>query len=296
MKKYTINDFINKSNKIHNNKYDYSLVQYKNNKTKVKIICPVHGVFEQIPQNHLLGSNCIKCTNDKQSKSTNNFIKESNKVYNNKYDYSLVQYKNNKTKVKIICPVHGVFEQSPTNHLLLKHECNKCKIDKKRKQIDIFIKESNKVHNNKYDYSLVQYKNTHTKIDIICPIHGLFKQRPHNHLIGNGCPICNESKGEKEIRKILENNNIKYIKEKTLQGCKDKGLLKFDFYLPNYNTCIEFDGIQHFKFINFFGNKTKFNELKNRDKIKNKFCNNNNINLIRIKYSDNILEKLILLF
>ena len=109
---------------------------------------------------------------------------------------------------------------------------------------------------------------------------------------GIGCPICNESKGEKEIRIFLENNAIKYSRNKRFNKCKDKKTLPFDFYLPKYNLCIEYDGLQHFKSIEFWGGEISLLEQKQRDQIKTTFCKENNIKLRRIKYDENILEKL----
>jgi ssDNA-binding Zn-finger/Zn-ribbon topoisomerase 1 len=123
-------DFINESNIIHNNRYDYSLVVYINNKIKIRIICPIHGEFEQIPKNHLLGCNCPHCGFNnqvyKRRKHTLEFVNESNIIHNNRYDYSLVNYKNANTKVKIICPEHGEFEQTSKGHITLKQGCPSC--------------------------------------------------------------------------------------------------------------------------------------------------------------------------
>ena len=131
----TTEQFIIDAKKIHNNKYDYSLVDYINNKSKVKIICPTHGEFEQIPYSHLRGSGCPKCKGDKQrilcQSNKEEFTNKADKIHSNKYDYSLVDYKNAHTKVKIICPIHGEFEQKPTHHLSGKG-CPKCKGDKLR--------------------------------------------------------------------------------------------------------------------------------------------------------------------
>jgi len=128
-KRLTTKQFIDRAKKVHGNKYDYSLVQYKNTKTKVKIICPVYGIFEQTPHAHLQGQNCYKCgiiiKNNKLRKSTEQFIIDAKEVHGNKYNYSLVQYKNWSIKVKIICPEHGIFEQTPSNHLQ-GNGCPKC--------------------------------------------------------------------------------------------------------------------------------------------------------------------------
>jgi len=112
MKKLTTKEFINRAEKIHRNKYDYSLVEYVNTKTKIKIICKKHGIFEQTPNNHLCGKNCPKC-HDYNKLTTKEFINKAEKDHGNKYDYSLVEYVNTKTKIKIICKKHGIFEQKP---------------------------------------------------------------------------------------------------------------------------------------------------------------------------------------
>ena len=284
--------FIKKSKEIHGNSYDYSLVEYINNYTKVKIICPLHGVFEQTPNSHLSNKNgCSKCGGTK--KLTNNeFIEISNKIHNNFFDYSLTNYINNKTKVEIICPIHGVFKQKPINHTSLRQACPKCGGTEKLTN-EKFIELSNKIHNNKYDYINVDYINNTKKVKIICPIHGVFEQTPNSHLRGSGCPICKTSKGELEIQRILYNKNIKYITQYTFDNCKNKRKLPFDFYLPDYNMCIEFDGKQHYETIKYWGGEETLIKTKNNDKIKTNYCKNNNIKLIRIKYNECIDDILI---
>jgi len=290
-KNYKLNtsQFIKKVKKIHKSKYDYSLVNYKNMKENIKIICLFHGVFEQTPNNHLNGKGCPKCAKNKKI-TQNSFIEKAKEKHDDKYDYSLVNYKNSKTKVKIICPIHGIFEQTPDNHIHKKYGCSKC--NGKFKNTNEFINISEKSHDKKYNYSLVDYKNGKTKVKIICPIHGVFEQTPEKHLIGQGCPKCNNSHGENEIEKILNNKNILFETQKKFKNCKDKYYLPFDFYLPEYNLCIEFDGIQHFKPIDYFGGEEKFKLQQKRDSIKNIYCKENNINLLRIKYNENIKEKI----
>ena len=127
-KKLTNEIFIERAVKVHGNKYDYSLVEYVNYDTKVKIICPEHGMFEQTPHEHLKGSECYKCANNKKgiSSTLSDFIEKSKEIHNDKYDYSLVEYKNNKTKVKIICSTHGVFQVRPDVFLARKQNCPVC--------------------------------------------------------------------------------------------------------------------------------------------------------------------------
>lgn len=284
----TTERFIMESNIKHNNKYDYSLVEYKGAKTKVLIICKKHGTFEQAPTNHLNGQGCPKC--DGKNRNVEELINDFNKVHNFKYDYSLVNFKNCKTKIQIICKEHGIFEQTPSGHLL-GYGCSKC-AGCKRKTTKEFIDESNKIHNFNYDYSLTEYTNAKSKVKIICKTHGIFEQNAYHHIKGIGCPYCCESKGEKEIRYFLISNNIKFKQNKRFNKCKDKKTLPFDFYLSDYNICIEYDGIQHFESIEYWGGKNKLLTQKKRDQIKTNYCLQNNIKLIRIKYNENILEKL----
>lgn len=289
-KKKNTEIFINDCIKKIGNKYDYSLVSYKNNKEKVKIICGIHGIFEQTPNNHLSKlQNCPKCSiNHFELKTTSEVVSNFIEKHGNKYDYSKVKYVGNKVKIEIKCRKHGIFYQTPNNHLK-GQDCPICK----KINIDSFIEKANKKHNNKYDYSLVRLKNMNSKIEITCKEHGEFTQIAHSHTYGSGCPSCNESKGEREIKILLEKNKINYIKEHSFPECKLINKLRFDFYLPNINTCIEFDGEQHFKPIEYYGGKKEFEIIIKRDKIKSDFCKSNNINLIRVKFNDSIKNKLI---
>jgi len=282
--------FIKKSKEIHNNKYDYRFVEFINYQKKVKIICHKHGIFEQSPANHLNKKGCSKCKG--MNRTTKEFIELSKNKHNNKYDYSLSVYTKSHKKVKIICKKHGIFEQTPHDHLS-GNGCKKCiKTD-----INDFIKRSSIEHNNKYDYSSIKdIKNQKTKINIICPSHGIFSQSVVSHIHGSGCPKCKESKGERIIRNYIEKIKICYETQKTFNGCKHKRKLKFDFYLPEYNMCIEYDGKQHFELRTYWGGEEGLKDRQHKDNIKNNFCKDNNIKLVRIKYDMDITEELDKLF
>ena len=283
-------EFIQKCVIVHQNKYDYSLVDYKGAHHKIKIICPDHGIFEQESRSHMRGNGCPFCAG--LAKGDNNkFILVSNDIHNNKYDYSLVDYKNSKTKVKIICPFHGEFEQIASDHMS-GVGCSKCS-NKRKYDIKSFIEKSKEVHGDKYLYDFVDYKNNKTHVKLVCPEHGIFITRPDNHIISkNGCPVCAESIGEREVSIFLKRNNIKYERNKIFKNCKNINLLIFDFYLPFHNICIEYDGKQHYEPIEWFGGVRALEKQIIRDQIKTDYCKNNNIKLIRIKYDDDIIEKL----
>lgn len=284
----TNEEFIKECYQIHDNKYDYSLVKYKNNKTKVKIICEIHGLFEQTPKIHLKGSGCPKCFGNIRL-TNKEFIDRAKSIHNDKYNYDLVKYENNNKNVEIVCKTHGIFMQTPSNHLSGKG-CMGCYKDKKpelrRLDKNDFIKKANLVHSNKYDYSKSFYVDRKTDINIICHKHGTFKQRPQHHLYGSGCPKCLSSKGENRVRKYLIEKCLKFEEQKTFKTLKYKTSLFYDFYLPEHNICIEYDGKQHYKIIEHFGGKTEFIKTKKKDEIKTKYCEDNGIYLIRIPYYD----------
>ena len=261
--------FLDNARKKHNNKFDYSLVNYINSKTNIKIICPIHGEFEQTPETHLSSNGCKSCSFEllakNRSRGIDKFISESNIKYNNKFDYSLVNYVNNKTNVKIICPIHGEFEQIPEVHLNGKYGCFKCSIDEQRKvkvdSVDDFIVKARIVHRDKYDYSLVEYINAKSLVKIVCPEHGEFEQLPDNHLRkGYGCIKCSNcgvSSGENElidyiksIEEVVETsvNNIIYPKD-------------IDVYIPSKKIGFEYNGLfwhsELYKDNNYHLNKTE---------------------------------------
>lgn len=203
--KLTKEDFIVRSNLIHNNKYDYSKVEYVRSKDNVIIVCPEHGEFKQTPKSHFRGSNCPECSKisvGMQGRlSIEDFTTRSNIVHNNKYDYSKVIYKTSKDKVIIICPKHGEFEQLPVYHL--KHGCRQC-ASTNPSNTKSFIQTSSMIHNDKYDYSKSIYKNNISKVIIVCPEHGEFKQIPKTHLKGQGCYKCAKTTTGLKLKKTLD--------------------------------------------------------------------------------------------
>lgn len=287
-------DFLEKANKIHKGFYSYDKSNYITARKKITIICPIHGDFEQLPYNHLMGKGCNKCSIDRNrrqfTKSRDEFVKQSNKIHNFKYDYTSSNYINDSTKIEIICQKHGSFYQIPNKHLLGRG-CPLCKSDKFRetnmeKYSEVFPRLSSDVHNNFYDYSKINYINAKTPVEIVCPKHGSFLQIPSNHLNGNGCPSCKQSIGEKKIESYFIKNKIKYESQKKFNDCRNILPLRFDFWLPNFNILIEFDGIQHYKPVGYMNGEKKLEYTIKCDKIKNEYCKINNIRLIRISYRE----------
>jgi len=190
-------DFIEKAEKIHGDKYDYHSSTYVNSKHKVEINCKLHGSFWQTPSDHLSGRGCPNCRYISSAKSnsstTEEFIEKANKIHNHRYDYSFSKYVNSHTKIKIACKAHGQFLQIPRDHLS-GSGCYKCGHENRTLKVSLstedFIRKAMLVHDRRYNYSEVDYINSQTKVKILCRVHGEFLQTPNNHLKGDGCPSC----------------------------------------------------------------------------------------------------------
>lgn len=235
-KRLTNSIFIKRANQVHDYFYDYSHLNYRSLREKIKIVCPIHGSFLQYAGNHLDGHGCKKCSSSEQSKKNtltkNKFIKKATSLHGNNYDYSLVRYISAHKKVEIICPTHGVFSQTPSNHFQAKVGCPKCGIVKKNQKIsaslktnyknnpqilrrtkvfdsnfrgEFFISRLKKFHGDKYDLSKVIYKNSLQNVEIICKKHGSFFALPSRAHI-YGCPKCGDQSSK---RRNKQNNVIK---------------------------------------------------------------------------------------
>jgi very-short-patch-repair endonuclease len=234
--------------------------------------------------------------------TTKQFISKAKLIHGDKYDYSLVDYVNNSTKIKIICLTHNIFKQTPQNHLN-KNGCPICShIDRQKTRISnkakIFRKRISKI--NPDIIILSEYKGCRSLINVQCKkCNHNWKARPNNLLNGKGCGHCTFSKGEITIERFLKEHNIKYSTQYRFPKCKNKKPLPFDFYLPEHKLCIEYDGIQHFRPVQFKDmSKEKaiesFINTKHNDNIKTKYCKQKGIGLLRIPYTSNGSIKIIL--
>jgi len=250
-----------------------------------------------IPNN---GTRCKICYEKSKKDRVEKNINKAIEVHSGRYDYSLVWYEKVKDKAKIICKKHGVFEQCIWNHLK-GIGCPCCAKEEKTDDKSDAIKRFAEVHGDNYNYSLVEYVGDKTKVKIICENHGVFEQSPGKHKAGQGCPRCRLSHGEREVKRFLDNKRVLYESQKKFDECKNINYLPFDFYLPNYDMCIEYDGEQHFepRFTISKKSDSNFKKIKENDSIKNEFCKKTNKKLLRIPYYDKknieaILEKEIL--
>lgn len=378
--KQSLSEFIAKAQAVHGSKYDYSQVNYINNRTKINIICPEHGPFWQIPQNHIKNSHgcklCgIKAGQHKMHEEYTKFKSEYQKLYpahdlkepttfspkfrftficaehgdfvsspleimnswqcpkcNNKsipahyldklqqtyphFDYSSSIFTDRDSEIEVTCKTHGKFNVHFRRHLKGQIGCHQCKenglspiinkrtiedkrIDDDTSRIKIFnelfkgslkyiqyengyltfecpkhgeqrsywtnvqkgkgcrkcasikfrqqynlgtdefVNRSNAIHNNSYDYSLVEYKSLKEKVKIICKTHGVFEQSPDNHINGHGCPICKISNIHNTVLQYLDSINVNYV-------VNDRILIKpleIDIYIPHHKLGIEINGL-----------------------------------------------------
>ena len=286
--------FIKEAKEVWGDTYDYSETVYVDSSTKVKIICPQHGPFYKNPGNHIHEKQgCPYCS--KILINTASFITRALEIYGDEYDYSEVNVTDLYTPVKIICKEHGPFWRTPDEFINKKWDCPVCKEkrthDRKFKSQEQFLKELYNIFGNAYDYSKVVYVDCYTPVELICKEHGTFFKDPL-HLLNrqSGCPLCSISKGELTINSTLTDLNIGFTSQKIFNDCKYIKPLPFDFYLPEYNCCIEYQGEQHYR-PGAFGNfslkeaEQNFEEQQIKDHIKKNYCKDNKISLLEIKYN-----------
>jgi hypothetical protein len=371
-KRITTEDFIQRSVKIHTEKYDYSLSKYVSQKDKLIVRCKIHGNFNISPNNHLNGKGCKECGLERSKKSRlkglEYYLIKSRLYHGNKYNYCEVVYLNSRKKVKITCPIHGEFYQSLQNHSI-GHGCEKCGHDyrsenhPRKLSLEIFQKRCSETWGDLYDISgLKDYKNNSTKFNVICKKHGNFTTTPNqlmtnhgcikcglerisesqrieydeflemkvetwgdtyvikkedyggyqsfkvyckihdfywitngsNFLKGHGCRRCGVtiSKGESRITELLLEKNVLFLEQYKFIGMENKRGLRCDFYLSEYNIVIEFNGRQHYESIEFFGGLEGFKLTQYRDGLKQKYCQENDINFEIIKHDESVEDRL----
>ena len=250
------------------------------------------NLFKMLDHIYIKKNGCRKCSSEINAKkitsNTIKFIEKANLVHNGFYGYEEVDYIDVFTEIIIKCEKHGYFKQKPNVHLK-GSGCQSCGIEGTckvifKKDSILFIEQCIKKHNGLYKYDKTIYNGSNEKILIKCEKHGYFYQCANYHLSGGGCPSCKSSKGESNIQKYLTDMCYNFETQKSFIGCEHINSLLFDFYLFDYNLCIEYDGKQHFEPIKYFGGIEEFEKNKIRDEIKNQYCLDNNINLLRIPY------------
>lgn len=282
-RKLTNDEYIEKLHKINPNihpleKYNYAI-------NKIWHRCDVCGNEWQVcPRDTLSGRGCPVCADKRkkkfQSLSHKEYLQRVLSIHNT---IEVVdEYKDNKTPIKHKCLKCGYVWNTKPQSILQGCKCPKCAGNYSYTQEE-YIQKVAKVNPN--IEVLGSYQGSHTKIKHKCLIDGcIWSITPSDVLSGKGCPHCKKSKGEEVILNYLNTNNILYSTQHKFDDCKNIFPLPFDFYLPNYNMCIEYDGEQHYRPIEYFGGQEKFIITQQNDNIKTRYCQNNNIKLLRIPY------------
>ena len=305
----TFNEFKKRiKNYLKNNKYELLINEkwwqenYKSKKkTKVKIFDKnINEFFEMSVEQVLAGHKNPKTKNERLKLSFDEFLARAKSKFKKYYilfneKWWQENYKNLETKIPVKCKKHKeIYFQSVASFLNSDYEaCKKCGYLKIKRTYKSYINEISKIFPEYKFENLTEeefqkrYIDNHkTRIKVLCPIHGWFERPLFVLQNGLGCPKCSKkSKGEEKIQNFLEKNKIKYIKEWKIPNTQ----VRVDFFIPLCKIAIEYDGIQHFKPIDFAGKgqewaRKSFIESKQRDFLKNKLCHIYKINLIRIPY------------
>lgn len=271
---------------------------YINAKTAIAHRCLIHDIiWDATPSTIKKGCGCYKCSEEKIKsalcKTQEKYIEEVEII--NPYITVLGKYINNNTPILHRCEIHNIEWNARPCGILLGSGCEECGKEKIREKLtkthEEYVEDLKKT--NPFVEVVESYLSVYTPILHKCKIHNIiWKMTPHVALRGTKCPNCTESHGEHKIRLWLETNGIEYICQKSFSDCRDIKPLPFDFYLPAINKCIEYDGIQHFEPIEFFGGQEAFEICVKHDNIKNEYCKNNGISLLRIPYFKNVEEEL----
>lgn len=271
---------------------------YLNNKTPIEHKCKIHNyTWTTYPSNILNGHGCKYCGYDETSKKLSLTSEEylERLQYINSNIEMIGKYITINDKIEHRCKSHNYTWKTSPASVLQGCGCKYCKSEK----ISTKLTKTHEAYVNELKIKnpsiivMEEYINASTPIRHKCLIDGYeWDATPGNILFGYGCPRCNESKLEKSIRLWLDANNIPYEQNKTFDRCVDKKPLSFDFYLPNFNLCIECQGKQHYEPVQYFGGEERFKIQKYHDDLKKMYCNKNNIELLEISYWENAENKL----
>ena len=379
-KKHTQQDFIDRSRKKHGNKFDYSRVEYTGRYNKVPIRCPIHGWFEQKPREHYESKyGCRDCSIDARTSSRtfsqSHVIELFKEVHGDRYDYSLVDYKNMLSPVTIKCNIHGPFQMNPSKHIYHKQQCRECayieRIDSRKVSFQEFLSRVKSVHGDKYDYSAIVWDNNintaHDNISIKCnDCENIFPQTPQAHMSGSGCGVCTLGRLHPDGRNSMANTDEELSAEFDLQknhpltpndivagtnkklwwncttvsrtpcghswptsgsarlrtGCpkckkktqgkvydfvkellpqfddiyfdykhpklrfiKTNKKMELDIWIPDISIAIEYQGEQHYMPKTHWGGEKEFKKILNRDAQKKEACEIEGITLIEVPYT-----------
>lgn len=283
--------FLDDARRVHGDVYSYDNVVCVRSTDKVSVTCKTHGDWLVSPSNHIhAGSGCPQC-NGGVAVDERTVLARARAVHGNRYSYKYFVYTGLHDRSVIECRKHGIFTQSVSDHINNGSGCSKCKgdvlRDQKQHSLDRFIKNSEKFHGKKYDYSKSVYTGAFSPITIICPKHGPFTQMANNHRRGSGCSRCSSSHGERDVRDILKDMAVKFAEQVRFPDCRASRALPFDFvvyYNGQPSLAIEVNGSQHYEQNQFFSSlaASSLPNIRARDRLKRDYCKRKGIELLVI--------------
>ena len=307
-RKLTTEEFVERSSRKYPGKFTYENTDYLGYTTNLLINCVEHGEFSITASNHLTRTSkggCRTCKSNKASKrhlkTQETFLQELEDKYPGKFNTSEVVYINAKTDIILTCIKHqNRFNKNPQS-LLVKGRISGCKdcqyedlANNRSLTWDQFVEKANAKHNNRYEYLTDNYKNNSSRIEVTCKEHGVFVQAASHHMNGTACPTCSkQSKGERNVREILNQLGITYRAQENFEGCKNIRQLPFDFFLPDLNILIEYQGIHHSEPREFFGGEPEFKKRQYLDWIKRKWCERSPYQLYEIYHDEDVKSRLL---
>lgn len=228
-------------------KFDFSLSEFKNMETKIKIICQEGHIIFTTPHTFLKarGTGCLECFHNSIKRTKDDLYTKLYSIFGNEYDLSKIDYKNKRTPIVLICKIHGDFKKF-VHHLFNGHGCPAC--DKEKRRLfyqNLFIEQAKIIHYNKYNYSLVNHQALKKKVIIICPIHGKFNQSFDNHVVQKqGCPKCCKRISSQEISWLNSLNIAEECRQKSIKVFDGNRYINYivDAYDLNTNIVYEFNG------------------------------------------------------
>lgn len=265
------------------------LGKYINNKTKILCRCKIDGFeWDAYPDNLLRGHGCPKCAaldaQKDKTKTHDDYVQELEKIAPT--IIVLDKYIRNDVAILHRCTIDNYEWMAIPSNILRGAQCPRC-VNREKYTTDSFKDKISKINNN--IIILGKYVNSKIKVLCKCQIDGCeWEATPTNLINGRGCPVCNESHGEKVVRSYLIDRCIDFYSQYTFSDCRRVKPLPFDFYLQDYNACIEYDGEQHFRPVVYFGGEDGFKQRQYNDFIKTEYCRVNNISLLRIRYDEDI--------
>jgi len=239
----TLDNFIAKANVIHHGKYTYPHQDYSGRSSKIVAVCPVHGEFTQGVKPHLSGQGCPECAYAARRSNFQEFVAKADAVHNKKYVYPQQDYENSSTKIKIKCPNHGYFLQAASGHLA-GQGCRKCHVDSLSLTFPEFTSKARKIHGDRYVYPKQEYTGQNNRVEIVCQVHGAFRQLGNNHLQGSGCPRCTNfvSSGEDEVRDFLLGLGLTVHRGRN-RALPGMGKFELDMVIHEKKLAIEYNGV-----------------------------------------------------